>query len=52
LSDYYVVGYYSSNPDPLKKRRTVEIRVKSSAKRRADKYQLSYKTSYTLKPAK
>jgi VWFA-related protein len=49
-SDYYVIGYYSSNPDPLKKRRTIEIRVKSSAKRRADKYQLSYKTSYTLKP--
>src|SRR5262249_10846083 len=52
MSDYYLVGYYSSNPDPLKKRRTIEIRVKSSAKRRADKYQLSYKTSYTLKPAR
>jgi VWFA-related protein len=49
-SDYYIVGYYSSNPDPTKKRRTMEIRVKSSPKRHADRYQLSYRTSYTLKP--
>ncbi|HEX9365318.1 MAG TPA: VWA domain-containing protein [Vicinamibacterales bacterium] len=49
-SDYYVLGYYSSNTDPAKKRRTIEIRVKPSDKRRVDKYQLSYKTSYTLKP--
>jgi VWFA-related protein len=27
-SDYYLVGYYSSNPDPLKKRRTIEVMVK------------------------
>jgi VWFA-related protein len=26
-SDYYVLGYYSSNPDPLKRRRRVEIRT-------------------------
>jgi len=51
MSDYYVVGYYSSNPDPIKKRRTIEIRVKSSPKRHTDRYQLSYRTSYTLKPA-
>jgi len=44
-SDYYLVGYYSNNPDPLKRRRTIEIRVKG-----ATKYQLTYKTSYTLKP--
>lgn len=44
-SDYYVLGYYSSNPDPLKKRRNIEIRVK-----KAGKYDLKYKTSYTLKP--
>jgi len=49
-SDYYIVGYYSSNPDPTKKRRTMEIRIKSSPKRQADRYQLSYRTSYTLKP--
>jgi len=44
-SDYYVVGYYSSNPDPLKKKRTIEIRLNKSGK-----YDLNYKTSYTLKP--
>ena len=26
-SDYYVLGYYSTNPDPLKRRRKVEIRT-------------------------
>ena len=50
MSDYYVIGYYSSNPDPQKKRRTIEIRIKPSARQRADNYQLFYKTSYTLKP--
>jgi VWFA-related protein len=44
-SDYYVLGYYSSNPDPLKKRRNIEVRVK-----KAGKYDLKYKTSYTLRP--
>src|SRR3984893_9502704 len=27
-SDYYVLGYYSSNPDPTQRRRVVEIRLK------------------------
>ena len=49
-SDYYVIGYYSSNSDPLKKRRAIEIRVKSTPKRKADRYQLSYRTSYALQP--
>jgi VWFA-related protein len=49
-SDYYVLGYYSGNPDSLKKRRTIAIRVKPTDKRRVENYQLSYKTSYTLKP--
>jgi VWFA-related protein len=44
-SDYYVLGYYSSNPDPLKKRRTIEIKVA-----KAGRYDLKYKTSYTLRP--
>jgi VWFA-related protein len=44
-SDYYVLGYYSSNPDPLKKKRNIEIKVS-----KAGKYDLRYKTSYTLKP--
>jgi len=44
-SDYYVLGYYSSNPDPLKKRRTIEIKVAKSGR-----FDLKYKTSYTLRP--
>jgi VWFA-related protein len=27
-SDYYVVGYYSTNPDPLKRRRIIDVKVK------------------------
>ena len=27
-SDYYVLGYYSSNPDPLRKTRKIEVRTK------------------------
>jgi VWFA-related protein len=45
-SDYYVLGYYSTNPDPLKKRRNIEIKVKTPGK-----YELNYKPSYVLKPA-
>jgi VWFA-related protein len=45
-SDYYVLGYYSNNPDPLKKRRNIEIKVAKEGK-----YDLKYKTSYTLRPA-
>ncbi len=26
-SDYYVLGYYSTNPDPLKRRRQVDVKV-------------------------
>jgi VWFA-related protein len=44
-SDYYVLGYYSSNPDPFKKRRNIEIKVKTPGK-----FELNYKPSYTLKP--
>jgi VWFA-related protein len=44
-SDYYVLGYYSSNPDPLKKRRNIEIKV-----RKPGRFDLKYKTSYTLRP--
>ena len=44
-SDYYVLGYYSSNPDPLKRKRNIEIKVNKPGK-----YDLRYKTSYTLKP--
>jgi VWFA-related protein len=44
-SDYYVLGYYSSNPDPLKKRRNIEIKVAKPGR-----FDLKYKTSYTLRP--
>ena len=44
-SDYYVLGYYSTNPDPLKKKRTIEIKVKTPGK-----FELNYKPGYTLKP--
>ena len=44
-SDYYVLGYYSSNPDPLKKRRNIEIKVTTPGR-----YELNYKPTYTLKP--
>ena len=43
-SDYYVVGYYSSNPDPTKKRRRIEIKVSRP------NVNLRYRTEYTLKP--
>jgi hypothetical protein len=26
-SDYYVLGYYSSNPDPLRRTRRIEVRT-------------------------
>jgi VWFA-related protein len=43
-SDYYVLGYYSSNPDPTQRRRKIEVRVK-----RPD-VSLTYRTEYVLKP--
>jgi VWFA-related protein len=42
-SDYYVVGYYSSNPDPTKKTRKIEIKVKR------DGLNVWSRTSYTLR---
>jgi VWFA-related protein len=42
-SDYYVVGYYSSNPDPTKKRRSIEVKVKRPGAN------VWNRTSYTLK---
>ena len=43
-SDYYVLGYYSSNPDPL--RRTRKIEVKTSR----DGVTVWSRTSYSLRP--
>jgi VWFA-related protein len=45
-SDYYVLGYYSSNPDPTQRRRKVEIKVKRP------NVDLHYRTEYTLRPTK
>ena len=42
-SDYYVVGYYSSNPDPTKRRRRIEIKLKRP------NMNLRYRTEYSLK---
>jgi len=44
-SDYYVLGYYSSNPDPLKRTRKIDVKVKRSDVR------VIHRTSYTLRPA-
>ncbi|MBP6716187.1 MAG: VWA domain-containing protein, partial [Acidobacteria bacterium] len=43
-SDYYILGYYSNNPDPLRRRRQVEIRVNRP------NVTLTYRKEYTLKP--
>lgn len=44
-SDYYVLGYYSSNPDPLKRTRRIRIKVTKQGN-----FDLTYRTAYTLKP--
>ena len=43
-SDYYLVGYVSTNPDPTKRRRTIEVKVK---RRGAVVW---HRPSYTLRP--
>jgi VWFA-related protein len=45
-SDYYVIGYYSSNPDPLRKRRKLDVKVT-----RAD-LDVQHRTEYTIKQPK
>ena len=44
-SDYYVVGYFSSNPDPLKKTRKIAIKVK-----RPGLQVQNLRQTYSLKP--
>jgi VWFA-related protein len=41
-SDYYVIGYYSSNPDPTMRKRKVEIKVNRP------NMDLRHRTEYTL----
>jgi VWFA-related protein len=43
-SDYYVVGYYSTNPDPTKRTRKIEIKTTR------EDLNLTYRSQYTLKP--
>jgi len=42
-SDYYIIGYSSTNPDPLRVRRVVEIKVPER-----DDLMLQYKPEYTI----
>jgi VWFA-related protein len=46
-SDYYVLGYYSSNPDPTIRKRKIEVKVVNRTN-----LDLRYRTDYTLKPTK
>ena len=43
-SDYYVLGYYSSNPDPLRRTRKIEVKTKR------DGVTVWSRTSYSLRP--
>lgn len=43
MSDYYLIGWTTSNPDPLKRKRKVEIKVSRPAVR-----ELVYRPEYTL----
>lgn len=47
MSDYYLIGYASTNPDPLKIRRRVEIRVKRPGAQKP-----IYKEEYTINRSK
>jgi VWFA-related protein len=42
-SDYYVVGYYSSNPDPTRKRRRIDVKVTRA------NLNVMHRTEYTIK---
>jgi len=43
-SDYYVIGYYSKNPDILKRRRTIDIRLARPG------LTVNFRKEYVLKP--
>jgi VWFA-related protein len=43
-SDYYVLGFYSSNPDPLRRTRRIQVVAKR------DGVQVWSRTSYSLRP--
>jgi VWFA-related protein len=43
-SDYYMIGYYSSNRDPSKRRRSIEVKVKRPA------LEVTHRKEYVLPP--
>ena len=43
-SDYYVIGYYSNNPDTRKRRRQIEVKIGRPS------LDVRYRTEYSLKP--
>ena len=43
-SDYYVIGYYSNNPDTRKRRRQIEVKIARPS------LDVRYRTEYSLKP--
>ena len=48
-SDYYVLGYYSTNPDPTQRRRVIEIKLnKKDAE--GNNLDVVYRREYSLKP--
>jgi VWFA-related protein len=48
-SDYYVIGYYSTNPDPTQRRRQIEITLNKKDSE-GNNLELMYRREYTLKP--
>ena len=42
-SDYYLIGFYSNNPDPLKRNRKLEIKVRPGLT-------VNHRSSYSLRP--
>ena len=45
-SDYYMLGYYSSNPDPAKRTRSIQIKVARPGA------EVRHRTEYSLRPRK
>ncbi len=43
-SDYYMLGYYSNNPDPMRRQRTIDVKVKRPG------LDVWSRKSYSLKP--
>jgi VWFA-related protein len=47
-SDYYVLGYYSTNPDPTQRRRQIEIKVRKKDAEGQD-LEIMYRKEYSLR---